>query len=87
MLIEVCIQGKNKDHISDSSNRDSLERSAEYYLEDEDDSYTNSQYLRSDDNNSLVDHKNFKFDQSFLETKSSRDNSSNEGSDAEYQPR
>ena len=81
MLAEVCIQGRNKGDVSDESNQDDTV-SVEYVEGDEDDdSYTNSQYLRSDDNNSLVDHKNFKFDQSFQETQS-RDNSSNSGSES-----
>ena len=60
LLYQVCTKKSDDDRSSELSDefisRDSL--SYDYYY---DESYTNSQYLRSDDQNSLVDHR-FRYD-------------------------
>lgn len=59
ILIQVCAKSSDRDsELSEEFvSKDSL--SYEYYYDEE---YTNSQYLRSDGSNSLVDHKHFKYD-------------------------
>ena len=52
-------------HRNQYGNEQALSES--YYYDEE---YTNSQYLRSDDQNSIVDQKHFKYDQSLRDTAS-----------------
>ena len=63
VLIQVCKKKSNggrSDRDSDLTEELLYENSSyEYYYSEE---YTNSQYLRSDAENSLIDHKHFKYD-------------------------
>ena len=72
VLVQICTKNRNRQGGSSReselteeliSRREGDSLSYTYYY-DEDEQYTNSQYLRSDDQNSLVDHKHFKYDQS-----------------------
>ena len=71
VLVQVCSKNRRRGGSSRESElteelisrREGDSLSYTYYY-DEDECYTNSQYLRSDDQNSLVDHKHFKYDQS-----------------------
>ena len=62
VLLQVCKKKGNgvSDRESDLTEELLYENSSyEYYYSEE---YTNSQYLRSDAENSFIDHKNFKYD-------------------------
>ena len=75
LMVQVCFKKHNSD--SDSERTDSYISNSSLYEEGYTSEYTNSQYLRSDNDNSLVDHQNFKYDQS-LKNESSRENSDND---------
>ena len=77
VLVQVCTKNRRRGSSSRESElteelisrREGDSLSYTYYY-DEDEQYTNSQYLRSDDQNSLVDHKHFKYDQSLKDSQS-----------------
>ena len=71
ILVQICFKKNDgADELSEEFfSQDSL--SYDYTYEE----YTNSQYLRSDDENSLVDYKNFKYDQSLKDSASRRTSS------------
>ena len=81
VLVQVCMKSDRTDRDSELTeefmSKDSL--SYEYYYDEE---YTNSQYLRSDDKNSMVD-SHYRYDQS-LKDSQSRDQSSNGGDSVDY---
>ena len=87
VLIQVCTKSRNGDRESELSERlisrsdDANSLSYSYYYDEDEEYYTNSQYLRSDDQNSLVDHKHFRYDQSLKDTHS-RGAPSETGSDS-----
>ena len=83
VLVQVCAKRnasgnrRNSDRESELSEafiprRDNNEGYSLSYTSyyDEEELYTNSQYLRSDDQNSLVDHKHFRYDQSLNNSQS-----------------
>ena len=95
LILQVCFKSKRSDRYSELSESfvtESGERVTEgdsysyYYGESE---YTNSQYLKSDDRNSLVDHKHFRYDQSLRDGSSIMNGSSRDGGssvhDEDYQ--
>ena len=75
MLIHACTK-KSRNSGSESSGDDGFHDSLSYeYTYDEE--YTNSYYQRSDDRNSIVDHLNFKYDQSLRDSNSRAGSSNN----------
>ena len=80
VLVQVCTKSRDARRNSNSERESELTEelisrqegdSLSYtYYYDEEEQYTNSQYLRSDDQNSLVDHKHFKYDQSLKDSHS-----------------
>ena len=63
MLCQACSKKSGDSNDSEDSEGYVSQNSLSYeYYYDESEAYTNSQYLRSDDRNSLVDHANFKYD-------------------------
>ena len=73
LLIQVYLKKRNRGNISDSERSDSYLSNSSLYEDAFTSEYTNSQYLRSDHDDSLVDHQHFKYDQS-LKDDSSREN-------------
>lgn len=59
ILIQVC---RKKPHRDDELEEEFISQNSLSYEYTYDEEYTNSQYLRSDDQNSLVDHKHFRYD-------------------------
>ena len=59
ILIQVC---RKKPHRDGELEEEFISQNSLSYEYTYDEEYTNSQYLRSDDQNSLVDHKHFRYD-------------------------
>ena len=68
MLCQAC--SKKSYNSSEDSEEDYVSHDSLSYTYDYGDSeaYTNSQYLRSDEKNSFIDHANFKYDQSLRDS-------------------
>ena len=69
ILIQICLKD-NESEKESQLNEQLLARNVDsdsYYYTEE---YTNSQYLRDDDQNSIVDQKHFRYDQSLRDTAS-----------------
>ena len=73
ILVQICTKSDRDGELSEEFISQDGSLSYDYTYDEE---YTNSQYLRSDDKNSLVDN-NFKYDQSMKDS-SSQDRSSND---------
>ena len=79
ILVQICTKSDRNEDLSEEFITQDGSLTYDYYYDEE---YTNSQYLRSDDKNSLMD-GNFRYDQS-LKDSSSRGPSSDDSDAVDY---